>query len=75
MDHPAAYCRYLRAKNAYGSLEGGDSPFIPVDAGTTTYWCLLTMGPAGPDDGLAHISTCRNPERTCFVKKDHKPSA
>jgi len=61
------YCRFLRGKNAYGTLEGGDQPVIEVDSGTTTYWCIRTQGPVGPDDGMVHISTCCKPERKCFA--------
>ncbi|GJM34842.1 MAG: hypothetical protein DHS20C18_38430 [Saprospiraceae bacterium] len=69
MQEQKKYCRYLRAKNAFGTLEGGGQPFLDVDPGTTTYWCLCTMSPVGPDDSHAHISTCNNGERPCFKER------
>ena len=66
MEVQKAYCRYLRGKNAYGTLEGGGRPFVLVDPGTTTYWCIATMGPVGPDGRPAHISTCGNEKRKCY---------
>jgi hypothetical protein len=32
---------------------------------TTTYWCLKTMGKAGPDDHYVHRSLCRE-GRSCW---------
>ncbi|HQU58315.1 MAG: hypothetical protein KDD02_01085 [Phaeodactylibacter sp.] len=72
MDETKAYCRYLRAKNAFGTMEGGGRPFLPEDPGTTTYWCIRTMGPAGPDGRLAHISTCTQAERPCYKKTEEE---
>ena len=31
---------------------------------TTVYWCLLTMSPSGPDDGLVHANRC-GADRAC----------
>ncbi len=59
------HCKSLRAKNAYGTTEGGDSPFLPVDAGTTTYWCLKTCSPVGPDNQPAYTANC-GAHRPCF---------
>ncbi len=66
MASPTCYCRYLRGKNAYGTLEGGDKPFLNFDPATTTYWCLQTMGPVGPDGRPAHTTTCGDDKRKCF---------
>ena len=63
--HETERCRFLRAKNAYGTTEGGDNPFLPADTGTTTYWCLKTCLPMGPDGGLAVTTRCGR-GRTCF---------
>lgn len=70
MDQEKQYCRYLRGKNAYGTLEGGDRPFVLVDTGTTTYWCICTMGPVGPDGQPAHLSRCGQAGRKCFRPPD-----
>lgn len=59
-------CKFLRAKNAYGTMEGGDDPFLPLDEGTTTYWCLRTCSPVGPDNFFAVTDACTN-RRTCFT--------
>ena len=67
MDQPNLYCRFLRAKNAFGTFEGGGNPFLPKDPGTTTYWCIRSMSPAGPDGRLAHISTCADAKRSCYM--------
>ena len=67
MDAPTPYCRFLRGKNAYGTLEGGGKPFLNFDPASTTYWCLCTSGPVGPDSQPAHLSTCGNTKRKCFT--------
>lgn len=58
-------CKFLRAKNAYGTMEGGDSPFLPLDEGTTSYWCLKTCSPVGPDNNFVHTQKCSG-NRMCF---------
>ncbi len=68
MANNLTYCRYLRAKNAFGGLEGGENPFLPEDPGNTTYWCIRGMGPVGPDGRPAHISTCtKEGKRDCYT--------
>ncbi len=59
-------CRFLRAKNGYGTLEGGELPFVTSDTVTTVYRCLCTGEPFGPDDELAHIELCKM-TRACFA--------
>ena len=58
-------CKFLRAKNAYGTTEGGDHPFLPIESGTTTYWCLKTCSPCGPDNQPAYTGVC-GARRVCF---------
>jgi len=60
------HCHYLRGKNAYGTLEGGGNPFLEFDPGTSTYWCLCTMGPVGPDGKPANARDCQNEKRSCY---------
>jgi len=72
MDSPTRYCRYLRGKNAYGTTEGGGKPFLDFDPATSTYWCLRSMGPVGPDSQPAHITTCDNERRECFAVAEIK---
>ncbi len=59
-------CRFLRAKTGYGTLEGGENPWLLLDTSTVVYWCLQTTASYGPDDGLAHSDICRE-RRGCFV--------
>ena len=56
-------CRWLRSKVAG---QHGDPAALERLRGepSAIFWCLLTMGPAGPDDGLAHIDLC-DQARTC----------
>ena len=58
-------CRFLRAKNAYGTMEGGDDPLLPLDEGTTTYWCVQSCSPVGPNNLPAFTGSC-NQNRICF---------
>ena len=70
-------CKFLRAKNGYGTMEGGDSPFLPTDYGTTYYWCVQTCSPVGPDDQPAYTDCCTE-ERLCFtemrIEQDQTPA-
>lgn len=59
-------CKFLRAKNAYGTMEGGDDPMLPSEEGTTNYWCILSCSPVGPDNLPAFTSSCTK-IRTCFT--------
>lgn len=61
------YCRFLRAKNAYGKLEGGDNPWLTMDDPNTVYWCVRSSGGAGPDNGLVA------PERCLAGRKCYEP--
>jgi hypothetical protein len=58
-------CKYLRAK--VSTAAHGDRRALwelRLDA-STIYWCLLTMGPAGPDDGLVHADRCGAGRECC----------
>jgi hypothetical protein len=58
-------CSSLRSKSAYGAF-GEDLDHLEATMGaTTSYWCLKTMGKAGPDEHYVHKSTCK-PSRSCF---------
>lgn len=61
-----AACYYLRGKNAYGTSEGGGMPFLTFDPGTTTYRCICTMGPTGPDGQPVHLNLCKESSRRCY---------
>ncbi|MDH5397793.1 MAG: hypothetical protein OEX02_06590 [Cyclobacteriaceae bacterium] len=58
-------CKFLKAKNTFGSIEGGDNPWMFAEDPNTICWCVKTGGPAGPDNRLAYPSTCRE-NRSCF---------
>lgn len=70
---PVVVCRRLRTKTAFGALVTDCSlEAAPWDTGASTtavYWCLGTMGSAGPDDGLAHPHACHE-GRACFVSPE-----
>jgi len=61
-------CDYLRAKVTGASHNDKNALFALRNEATTIYWCLLTMSPSGPDDGLAHGSRC-GAERACCVRE------
>ncbi len=60
-------CDYLRAKVSGASHNDKQALFALRTEATTIYWCLLTMSPSGPDDGLAHACRC-GAERVCCVR-------
>ena len=60
-------CDYLRAKVTGAPHNDKQALFALRNEATTIYWCLLTMSPSGPDDGLVHGSRCGK-ERVCCVR-------
>ncbi|HEX7958751.1 MAG TPA: hypothetical protein VF493_02460 [Terriglobales bacterium] len=62
-------CRRLRTKNSFGSYIGHASFWEDGDSSTAVYWCLDTMGSAGPDDRFAHPHECKA-GRECFRPRD-----
>lgn len=58
-------CKYLRARNPYGMMEGGESPWLLLDDANTICWCIKSAGGAGPDDGLVSTSSCTE-GRSCY---------
>ncbi|GEM_PF-916856 len=58
-------CRMLRTKKAYGSFVGQLYDWDEGESSTAVFWCLRTMGTAGPDDNFAHAHTCKE-GRYCF---------
>jgi len=59
-------CKYLRAKVSTAAHGDRKELWKLRHEATTVYWCLLTMGPAGPDDGLVHAERCGS-VRECAV--------
>jgi hypothetical protein len=43
-------CQCLRTKNPYGMTPQDVENWIPGFDTSSSYWCLRTMGPAGPDE-------------------------
>jgi hypothetical protein len=62
-------CKCLRTKNRYGSIPQNAESWLPGVASSSTYWCLRTIGPAGPDDHYVHLSHC-TPSRVCFEQTE-----
>ena len=60
-------CRFLRGKNGFGTLEGGENPWRLLDTVTTTFSCLCTGEPFGPDEELAYAAICKS-GRSCYEK-------
>ncbi len=62
----AEICTYLRGKNGLGRLEGGENPWQHIDKVTTSFTCLCTGEPFGPDYELADLARCSR-ERSCCI--------
>ena len=62
-------CDFLRAK-VTGAPHGDKRAIFALrEDASTNYWCLLTMSPHGPDDGLVHAARCGE-ERECCTRTD-----
>jgi hypothetical protein len=61
----AEVCCHLRTKTAYGTLVGGAHKWHEGRSSTAVYWCLATLGSAGPDQQLAHPRRCSR-TRECY---------
>ncbi len=58
-------CQCLRTKNPYGTTPQNFEDWLPHVAASSSYWCLRTMGPAGPDEHFVHLSQCKS-GRACY---------
>lgn len=58
-------CKFLRARNPYGMMEGGEHPWLLLDDANTICWCINSAGAMGPDSGLVSPVKCVE-GRTCF---------
>ncbi len=65
-------CDYLRAKVMAGPHNDKRALLALATDSTAIFWCLLTMSPAGPDDGLAHADRC-GPGRVCCTETPPAP--
>ena len=58
------FCRFLKAKNSFGTLEGGDNDWYVMEDANAIYWCVKSLGAGGPDNGpvdLGEFSLCTPP--------------
>ncbi len=51
-------CRFLKAKNSFGMLEGGDNQWFGIEDPNATYWCNKTAGAMGSDNGFVGPKIC-----------------
>jgi hypothetical protein len=61
----ASACRHLRSNRMYVFSDGGDHTDADDDD-SSSYWCLQTMKPIGPDDDRVDGHQCRNAARSCY---------
>ena len=52
-------CRCLRSKSSYSSYGEYHEDREVLMGSTSTFWCLKTMGKAGPDEHYVHVSKCQ----------------
>jgi hypothetical protein len=65
MQLAGAKCACLRSKSAYGVFGDYAADMEEILGSTSTYWCLRTMGKAGPDEHYVHGRLCRE-GRSCW---------
>ncbi len=58
-------CASLRSKSSYAAYGDFSEEHAELMGATATYWCLKTMGKAGPDNHYVHGSICRE-GRSCW---------
>lgn len=63
------FCRFLKAKNPFGTLEGGDNDWYVLEDANTIYWCVKSMGAGGPDNGPIDPRLCVA-GRKCYKERD-----
>ncbi|MGK7393382.1 MAG: hypothetical protein ACNS62_02375 [Candidatus Cyclobacteriaceae bacterium M3_2C_046] len=63
------FCRFLKAKNPYGTLEGGNQGWFTYDDANTIYWCVKSLGAGGPDNGPVAPGACLS-GRKCYKAPD-----
>lgn len=62
-------CKFLRARNPYGMMEGGSHPWLLLDDANTICWCINSAGAVGPDNGEVSPMSCQE-GRSCFVPNE-----
>lgn len=61
----STYCKFLRGKNPYGILEGGENPWVIPFESNTICWCVKSTNACGPDNGLVSPDNCQS-GRSCY---------
>jgi hypothetical protein len=62
-------CKFLRTKTAYLHEVDDFDYWRSNESSTSTFWCLHTMTPTGPDDRNVNPESCQD-HRTCFRHRD-----
>ncbi|MEK6782226.1 MAG: hypothetical protein AABY93_10990 [Bacteroidota bacterium] len=52
------FCRFLKAKNSFGTMEGGGNTWYTHADANSIYWCIKSLGPGGPDNGPVDPRLC-----------------
>ena len=65
------HCSSLRCKSSYAAFGDFQEEHAELLGSNTTYWCLKTMGKAGPDDHYVHRSICQK-GRSCWEPCDNE---
>lgn len=58
-------CKYLKAKNSFGRVEGADNEWFITDDANIFSWCIVSTGAGGPDGGIVGPAYCIE-GRKCF---------
>jgi hypothetical protein len=67
----ATRCSQLRSKSTHAGYGDDFELHEELMGATATYWCLKTMGKAGPDDHYVHKSLCQT-GRACHEPSDQQ---
>lgn len=62
-------CQCLRTKNPYGTTPQDPETWLPGVHASSSYWCIRTMSPSGPDEHYVHLARCV-PGRKCYERED-----
>jgi hypothetical protein len=59
-------CQCLRTKNPYGTTPQNPEAWVAGIDTSSSYWCLRTLSPSGPDEHYVHLARCV-PGRKCYA--------
>lgn len=63
------FCRFLKGKNPFGTVEGGSNDWYVFDDANTIFWCVKSLGAGGPDNGPVEPGRCVE-GRDCYKCRD-----